>query len=124
MSDKWQFNVDDTSDGIKRELAAGLKQRVYAGEHAMISVIDIEPNVIGKEHSHPQEQWGFLLEGECIRVQGGEEISMKKGDFWRTPGNIPHYIITKDKKAKIIDVFAPPREDYLKPGSGYGTAKQ
>ena len=123
MAKKWYYNINDASDGIQRELGPGLKQRVYAGEHAMISVINIEPNSVGKNHSHPQEQWGFLLEGECIRVQDEERVKMKKGDFWHTPGNISHQIITEDKGATIIDIFAPPRKDYLKPGTGFGDAK-
>ncbi len=32
----------------------------------------------------------MLLEGSAVRVQDGEEIPVKKGDFWRTPGNVPH----------------------------------
>jgi hypothetical protein len=35
------------------------------------------------------EQWGVLLEGSAVRFQGGEEIPVKKGGFWRTPGNVP-----------------------------------
>jgi len=31
-----------------------------------------------------------VLDGSAIRVQGGEEIEVKKGDLWRTPGNVPH----------------------------------
>ena len=54
----------------------------------MLSIVTIEPNSKGKIHSHPQEQWGFLIEGSGIRIQGNEEIEINKGDFWQTPGGV------------------------------------
>ena len=91
MSQKAEYhNLDKPDDGLFRELAPGLTTRIFAGEQAMLSVVTIAPNAEGKMHHHPEEQWGVLLEGSAIRFQGGEEIPVKKGDFWRTPGNVPH----------------------------------
>jgi quercetin dioxygenase-like cupin family protein len=71
-------------------------------------------------HSHPQEQWGVLLEGECVRIQDGEEVAMKAGDFWHTPGGVAHGIRTAAVGATVLDVFSPPREEYRKAGQGFG----
>jgi quercetin dioxygenase-like cupin family protein len=87
----------------------------------MLSLVRIEPHSQGQIHSHPQEQWGVLLEGECFRIQGNEEIAMRSGDFWHTPGGVPHGIRTADSAALVLDIFAPPREEYRKSGSGFGT---
>ena len=84
------FNIDDTTSGIARELGPGLNTRIYAGEQAMLSVVTIAPNAKGELHKHPEEQWGLLLEGSVVRVQADERISVKKGDFWRTPGDISY----------------------------------
>jgi quercetin dioxygenase-like cupin family protein len=113
------FNIDDAASGIARELGLGLNTRIYAGEHAMLSVVTIAPNARGELHKHPEEQWGLLLEGSGVRVQGGEQISVKKGDFWRTPGNIPHPFHAGPEGARVLDIFSPPRPDYRKPGSGF-----
>jgi quercetin dioxygenase-like cupin family protein len=86
----------------------------------MLSVVRIAPHSEGTLHSHPEEQWGVLLEGECVRTQGGEEVAMKAGDFWRTPGGVTHTVRTGDVGAVVLDVFAPPREEYRKPGEGFG----
>ncbi len=89
MSQKQEFhNLDDASDGLFRELAPGLTTRIFSGEQAMLSVVTLAPHAQGTLHHHPEEQWGVLLEGSAIRVQGEEEIVVKKGDFWRTPGNV------------------------------------
>jgi quercetin dioxygenase-like cupin family protein len=114
------FNLADDAQGIHRKLGEGITTRIFVGDNAMLSVVRIEPRSTGKVHSHPQEQWGILLEGECIRIQGGEEAAMKAGDFWHTPGDVPHGIRTGDVGATVLDVFSPPREEYKRSGEGFG----
>ena len=114
------YNLDDPTQGIRRELAPGLTARIFAGDHAMLSVVTLEPNAAGRIHSHPQEQWGVILEGEAVRIQDGEEIPVKAGDFWRTPGGVPHSLRAGPQGARVLDIFSPPRDEYRKPGSGFG----
>jgi len=116
----WVFNLADDAQGIHRKLGEGITTRIFVGDNAMLSVVRIAPHSTGKVHSHPQEQWGILLEGECVRIQGGEEVAMKAGDFWHTPGDVPHGIRTGDVGATVLDVFSPPREEYRKAGEGFG----
>ncbi len=120
MTQPWAFNIDDPDQGIHRKLGEGITARIFSGDQAMLSVVRVEPHAAGELHSHPQEQWGLLLEGECTRIQGDEERQMKAGDFWHTPGGVPHTIRTGDQGAVILDVFSPPREEYKKTGEGFG----
>ena len=115
----WVFNLHDDGQGIHRKLAEGITTRIFAGTEVMISVVRVEPDTAGKPHSHVEEQWGVLLEGECVRIQGEEEVLMKAGDFWHTPSGVRHTIRTGDSAAVILDIFAPPREEYKKPGEGF-----
>jgi quercetin dioxygenase-like cupin family protein len=114
-------NLDDTSDGLFRELAPGVTTRIFSGEQAMLSVVSLAPNAQGRLHHHPEEQWGVLLEGSAVRVQDGEEIPVK-GDFWRTPGNVPHTMHAGPEGARVLDVFSPPRPGYEKTGSGFASS--
>ncbi len=116
----WVFNINNMEQGIPRKLGEGLSTRIFPGDQAMLSVVRIAPHSKGTLHSHPQEQWGVLLEGELVRIQGGEEVAMKAGDFWRTPGGVEHSVRTGDAGAVVLDVFAPPRDEYRKPGEGFG----
>lgn len=113
-------NIDDGSDAIVRQLADGLSAHIYPGDQAMISIVSIEPGASGTLHQHPEEQWGMCLEGSGIRVQGELEIPFEKGDFWRTPGNVPHTMRAGSNGCRVLDIFAPPRDEYRKPGSGFG----
>jgi quercetin dioxygenase-like cupin family protein len=115
-------NLDDAADGLFRELAPGLTTRIFAGDHAMLSIVEIAPNTEGTLHHHPEEQWGVLLEGSATRVQGDVEIEVTRGDFWRTPPNVPHTMRAGPEGCRVLDVFSPPRGAYRKPGSGFGDA--
>ena len=114
-------NIDDLKTGIKRVLGEGISTRIFCGEQTMLSIVTIEANAKGKIHSHLEEQWGFLIEGSGVRIQGDEKIPIKKGDFWQTPGGVEHGIIGGPNGAKVLDIFSPPRDEYKKAGSGFGS---
>ncbi len=116
MQKKWYFK--SLSEGMYRKLEEGISTNIFFGNNVMISVAEIAPNTTSTVHSHPEEQWGYLLRGDCIRVQGGEEVAMKAGDFWHTPPNTPHGVRTGVAGATIMDIFSPPRGAYTKPGEG------
>ncbi len=108
----WLFNRDNTQQGLARELARGLNTRVFPGAKSMLSLVRLDPHSEGPVHQHPEEQWGYLLEGKCIRIQDGLEVQVTAGDFWHTPGNVPHGVVTGDSPAIILDIFSPPRVEY------------
>lgn len=85
----------------------------------MLSVLELEPGAEGKIHTHPEEQWGVLLEGDGVRHQAELEVYVKAGDFWFTPGGVPHGFRAGDKGARVLDIFSPPRAAYKKEGSGF-----
>ena len=108
--------------GIPRQLAPGIAARIFPGFNVMLSVVTMEPHASSPVHSHPNEQWGVCLEGEWIRIQDGEEHHVRTGDFWQTPPNVPHGGRTLDQPCIVLDIFAPPREEYRQAGQGYGSA--
>lgn len=120
MSDQHFFNIETLEGGSKRQLSQGLSTRIFPGEQMMLSLVRAEPNAVGSLHAHPQEQWGFCLEGGGVRIQGDERVSVKKGDFWQTPGGVEHSFEAGPDGALVLDMFAPPRDEYRKPGSGFG----
>jgi quercetin dioxygenase-like cupin family protein len=109
--------------GIERELAAGITARIFPGQNVMLSVVRLAPRSVSPVHAHPQEQWGVCLEGEWIRIQDGVEHHVRAGDFWQTPPNVPHGGRTLDASCLVLDIFAPPRDEYRQAGSGLGAAR-
>ena len=117
------FNIDNPEGGIARELAPGINTNVFAGDQAMISVVEIAPGAAGQLHDHPEEQWGLCLAGAGTRTQGDDVVEVRAGDFWRTPGGVPHTIVAGPDGMRVLDIFAPPRKAYVQPGSGFGTSQ-
>lgn len=115
----WVHNLREDDSGISRTLGDGLDAEIFPGSNSMLSVVSVDPHSEGDLHSHPEEQWGVLLEGECVRVQGGEEVHVEAGDFWHTPANVEHAIRTGEEGALVLDIFSPPRPEYQSPGSGF-----
>ena len=113
------FKLSDLSAGLARELAPGVNTRIFPGEQAMLSVVTLAANAAGRVHSHPEEQWGLLLEGSGVRMQDGVDHPVVKGDFWRTPGGVEHGLVAGPDGCQVLDVFAPPREAYKRAGSGF-----
>jgi quercetin dioxygenase-like cupin family protein len=123
MAEQHFFNIDSSEGGIPRELAPGITTTVFPGEHAMVSIVRIAPHTRGTLHHHPEEQWGYCVAGSGTRVQGEEEVAVKAGDFWRTPGDTPHTMKAGADGLVVMDVFAPPREAYKHAGNrGFGVS--
>jgi quercetin dioxygenase-like cupin family protein len=108
--------------GLVRELAQGITARIFPGINVMLSVVTLGPHAVSPVHSHPNEQWGVCLEGEWIRIQDGIEHHVTAGDFWQTLPNVLHGGRTLDKPCVVLDIFAPPREEYRQVGRGLGVA--
>jgi quercetin dioxygenase-like cupin family protein len=124
MNSKNFFNIDDPEGGIARTLAPGITTTVFPGDQAMISVVRLEPEARGVLHHHPEEQWGYCVSGSGTRCQADDEIAVSDGDFWRTPGGVPHTMQAGDEGMVVIDVFAPPRKEYTKPGDGFAAQEE
>ena len=118
----WVFSLHGDARGIARKLGEGIDANIFPGENVMLSVVRVEPHSTGTIHSHPEEQWGVLLEGQCTRIQNGEEVDATAGEFWCTPGGVSHGVRTGATGAVILDIFSPPRAEYKKAGAGFGTA--
>ncbi len=114
------FKLSDLSQGLARKLAEGVTTRIFFGDHVMLSIVKIEPGASGNVHAHPEEQWGLVLEGSGIRHQGGVDHEVEVGDFWLTPGGMPHGFRAGPNGVTILDVFSPPRTAYKTPGEGFG----
>ena len=88
---------------------------LQSGDKIMMMVLTVKPGVPTPPHSHPHEQVGYLLEGRGVLFSGGESVEVEAGTSFLIPPNESHnFNATGGKPAVIIDVFSPPREDYLR----------
>ena len=86
---------------------------IIAGEQIMLSFLDLEPGCEIPEHSHPHEQAGLVLQGSFRFRIGSDERVTGPGDAFIVPPDVVHSGEVVEGPVKIIDIFSPPREDYL-----------
>lgn len=63
-------------------------------------------------HSHHHDQVGYVVSGSMELTIQDEARTCAAGDSYYIPGDVPHKAFVADG-AVVIDVFNPPREDYL-----------
>ena len=102
----------DPSDVEKKELAPGVTIRPMWGDRIMMSVVEIAPNAIVPDHTHPNEQAGMVIKGEFEFTIGDQTRKLRQGDAYVIPGGVSHSVIGSDDWSVALDIFSPPRDDY------------
>ena len=102
-------------------VSAMLDRRLITGERMMLAHVYLKKGCIVPRHRHDNEQLTYILEG-ALRFWIGEdesqELVVKAGEVLHLPSNVWH-------KAEAladtldVDVFSPPREDWLKKTDDY-----
>jgi quercetin dioxygenase-like cupin family protein len=90
----------------------GVRARAATGSQAALVHLVLDPDAVVPEHRHPHEQTGILLKGSLRFTVGGEAKDLKPGDMWVIPGGTPHDVVAGPGGATLVELFAPPREDW------------
>lgn len=82
------------------------------GKKTMIVEVRFETGSEGAAHEHPHEQLSYCLDGAFEFFVGDAFYKMKPGDSILIPGGSRHGVKCLEK-GRLLDVFSPPREDFL-----------
>ena len=94
----------------------GVAARSVHGERLTLAIVELDPNSFVPEHSHDHEQLGLVLRGGVTFRVGDSTRELGPGGTWRIPSNVPHEVHVGPEGAVVIDVFAPPRDDWRERG--------
>jgi quercetin dioxygenase-like cupin family protein len=94
-----------------REIFPGLRARIVHTDRTSQSWVEIDAGATFPEHQHPHEQVVNVLEGTLELVVDGETFALKSGAVFVIPPNVPHAGRAVER-CRVLDVFAPVREDY------------
>jgi quercetin dioxygenase-like cupin family protein len=108
-------------DSPREDLMAGVQRRFLYGEKAMLAQIWLKKGTSVPRHVHPAEQLSFIVEG-ALRLRLGDDLSevhdVRAGEVLVIPANVPHEA-TALEDTYDLDVFSPPREDWIKGQDAY-----
>jgi len=88
------------------------------GQNIMLARVLLKKGCIVPEHSHPNEQITFILEGALKFWIDGREIVVNSGEVLTIPPNMPHKAEALEDTVDI-DVFDPPRADWMNKTNSY-----
>jgi quercetin dioxygenase-like cupin family protein len=91
------------------EFAEGLTFRPVLGKDALVNWVTYAPNTIVPVHSHVEEQFTFVLDGEFEFECDGERRTLRRGSVVHIPAGVPHGARTYETTCVQVDVFSPPR---------------
>ena len=102
-----------TFAGIPEESVTDkISRRIIAGEQGMIVWWSMKAGAHAAAHSHQNEQIMWMLKGKMEFRIGVEKRMCGPGDIAVIPGGVEHEAWFHED-TEVIDVFAPPREDFL-----------
>jgi len=84
------------------------------GGNIMLVEVFFENGAEGAAHTHIHEQATYCIEGEFEFFVGDETKIIKQGDTIYMPSNVLHGCKLLSPKGRLIDIFTPQREDFLK----------
>ena len=95
------------------ELTSSIKAQIISAENITLSFASAEPNASLPSHRHENEQMLIVQEGVVDFIIEGKRYRVEKGDVIVLPSNIEHGAYFIDGDARIIDIFSPPRQDFV-----------
>ena len=92
-----------------------LKRRLVTGQRMMLAQVWLDKGSIVPKHSHENEQLTYLVEG-ALRFWIGEDqkqqIDVRAGEVLHIPSNVPHKAEALEDTLDV-DIFSPPRQDWI-----------
>jgi gluconolactonase len=105
--------VYDLNDISFTELQPGANSRLIGGHGAQLSFLRMDPGMNFSAHLHPEEQLMVVLRGSIDELILDASVTMTKGDLLFLPATMVHGGKVGDQGCDVIDVFFPPRPDYM-----------
>ena len=109
-------------DQLPREdLHERLSRRLITGDQVMLAHVYLKKGCVVARHSHMNEQFTYILEGALrflVGDDGAQEVVVRAGEVLHLPGNVPHEAHALEDTLDV-DVFYPPREDWLQKTDAY-----
>jgi quercetin dioxygenase-like cupin family protein len=100
------------------ELSAKITRQMIFGEKAMLARIVLKRGAVVPRHSHANEQITWILSGALKLIFDDGEKILRDGQMLLIPSHVPHAAEAMEDTVDI-DVFAPPREDWIHKTDAY-----
>ena len=105
-------------DVEREQLNPLIHREMVTGQQIMVARVFIKKDGHVPLHHHHNEQFTYILEGALKFAINGKEIIVRAGEVLSIPSNMPHEAWALEDTLDL-DVFNPPREDWLNKTDDY-----
>lgn len=88
----YYFNVDELNGLMAGPDYAATFGPVIEGEMMQVGVMTLPSGQTSAPHTHPNEQWVYLLSGQLDATIDGQQRRVKAGEIAYIPANIVHTV--------------------------------
>ena len=102
-------------DMPKEQVSDVLDRRLITGDRMMLTHVYLKKGAVVPRHSHENEQITYILEGGLrfwIGEDESEMIDVRAGEVLHIPSQVKHKAEALEDTLDV-DVFSPPRQDWL-----------
>lgn len=121
MQNESSVRLFSWADMPKERVTDQISRRLVTGDRMMLAHVYLDKGAIVPQHSHENEQITYILEGALrfwIGADGSEEIIVRVGEVLHIPSNVPHKAEALEDTLDV-DIFSPPRQDWLNGTDSY-----
>ncbi len=94
------------------EMAEGIVRRTLGTtDEAMLCEFRLRQGAVVPQHSHMNDQVGYVVSGKLEMTIAGETSVLGAGESYAVPGGVSHGAVALEE-CVLIDAFSPPRNDY------------
>jgi quercetin dioxygenase-like cupin family protein len=95
-----------------------IDREMVVGDKIMLARVLLKKGAHVPQHHHHNEQVTYILEGALKFAIDGKEIVVRAGEVLCIPAHMPHEAWALEDTVDL-DVFTPPREDWLNKTDDY-----
>jgi len=107
---------------LTEKLSSTISRTFVTGDRVMLAQLHMAKGAIVPRHEHENEQLTYILSGHLRFWTGAEEdeeaIDVRAGEVLHLPSHLPHRVEALEDTLHL-DVFSPPREDWLSGADAY-----
>lgn len=118
MSGKTEFKYIPWDTVEREKLNDQIDREMVTGQDIMVARVFMKKGAHVPLHQHHNEQLTYILEGALKFAIDGKEVVVHAGEVLCIPRNMPHEAWALEDTLDL-DVFNPPRQDWLNKTDGY-----
>jgi quercetin dioxygenase-like cupin family protein len=103
------------------QVTAQLKRKLVTGDQMMLAHVWLDKGCVVPKHQHHNEQLTYIVSGALhfyIGEDQKEEVIVRAGEVLHIPSNVPHKAVALEDTLDV-DIFSPPRQDWINHTDSY-----